>query len=53
MEFICFIFMIATLAFDVVIFIEIEKILDNTFENGNALARINRFIIKSSRKVKK
>lgn len=53
MEFIAFLFIIATLAFDVVIFMEIEKILDNTFENGNSIARLNRFIIKSNRKGKK
>lgn len=35
------------------IYSEIEKILDNTFENGNNIIFIKRFITRLSRKEKK
>ena len=53
MEFIAFLFILATVAFDVVIFMEIEKILDNTFEIGNGISKINRYLFRLNRKGKK
>ena len=50
MEILIVIFIIAAIAFDVVIFIEMEKILDNSFELGNVLHRIDRKLIKRGRR---
>lgn len=46
MELLFVLFVIATLAFDFVLFTEIEKILDNTFELGSSIQKINRRLIK-------
>lgn len=50
MEVLCVLFIIVTLAFDFVIFIEIEKILDNTFDLGHSISDVNRRLITKRRK---
>lgn len=50
MEVLFVIFVIAAIAYDIVIFIEIEKLLDNSFELGHAVQRINRRLIRKGKK---
>ena len=49
MEIIVSIFIIATLAFDIVIFIEVEHILDNTLELGVISRKMNRNLIRKKK----
>lgn len=49
MEVILALFVICNLAFDIVLFIEIEKILDNTLELGVCVRKTNRFLIRKKK----
>lgn len=49
MDILIAIFVIATLAFDIVIFIEIEHILDNTLELGVISRKTNRYLIRKKK----
>ena len=50
MEILLVIFIIVAIAYDVVIFIELEKLLENSCEIGKSIQRLNRRLIRKGKK---